>query len=116
MDYTVAFRGRLHILYTVGWSDLKKCYTLCAVPNCCWSPIPKFHVFLMPLSLVAGPMKIWAITLKSAHKNCFNTFLKPTTGGNVFFDFLKAKNEEIFQKIFFWTLYRPKTVFPFFRK
>ena len=34
-------------------------------------------------------------------------------GGGEFFDFLKAKNEEIFKKNIFWDLYRTKTVYPF---
>ena len=54
----------LWILY-IGWSDFeeeKKCYTFYVVPNCCWTPNPKFQVLMMPLSLVAGPQKIWTVT------------------------------------------------------
>ena len=55
----------------IGWSDLEiKCYTFYVVPNCCWTPIPKCHVFLMPLSF----QKIWTVTLKSAHKKLFKVF------------------------------------------
>ena len=68
--------------YIVGWRDFeKKCYTFYFVPNCCWTPIPKFNVSMLPLSLVAGPQKIWTVTLKSAHKKICMTFLKPATGG-----------------------------------
>ena len=93
---------------TLGWSDFeeKKCYTLYVVPNCCWTPIPKFHVLMLPLSLVARPLKILAVTLKSTQIQ----FLKPATGGNVFFDFWKVKNEVKFKKKFILTLYRSKTV------
>ena len=77
--------------YIVGWRDFeKKCYTFYFVPNCCWTPIPKFNVSMLPLSLVAGPQKIWTVTLKSAKKCCM-TFLKPATGGKVFFDLLKLQ-------------------------
>ena len=75
----------------------KKCYIFYVVPNCCWTPNPKFHVLIFPFSLVAGPQKIWTVTLNQPNKHA--------TGGNIFFDFLKAKNEEIFQKIFIFTLY-----------
>ena len=34
------------------------------VPNCCRTPIPKFHVFMLPLSLGARPQKIRGVTLK----------------------------------------------------
>ena len=116
MDYTVAFRGRLHILYTVGWSDLKKCYTLCVVPNCCWSPIPKFHVFLMPLSLVARPLKNWTVTLKSTP----NFFLKPfwslRQGWMYSLIFLKTKNEVKFKKKLFWPCTDQKQFYPFFER
>ena len=30
------------------------------------TPIPKLHIFMLPLSLVAGPQKIWTVTLKWA--------------------------------------------------
>ena len=46
---------------------------------------------MLPLYLVAGPQKIWTVTLKSAH---INNFFKPAIGGNAFLDFFKAKNEE----------------------
>ena len=53
----------------------------------------------MTLFLVAGPQKIWTVTLKSAKQIFYKTFLKLATGGGgEFFDFLKAKNEEIFKK------------------
>ena len=55
----------------IGWSDLEiKCYTFYVGPNCGWTPIPKCHVFLMPLSF----QKIWTVTLKSAHKKLFKVF------------------------------------------
>ena len=40
------------IPYTVGWSNLKRktCYTFHVVPNCCKTPIPKFHVLSIHLS------------------------------------------------------------------
>ena len=63
------------------------------MPNYCWTPIPKFHALMMPLSLVAWLQKIWTVTLKSAKT--------------------KAKNEEIFKKNFFFSLYRSKSVCPF---
>ena len=56
--------------------------------------------------LGARPLKILAVTLKSTQI----LFLKPATGGNVFFDFWKAKNEVKFKKKFILTLYRSKTV------
>ena len=31
------------------------------MPNCCWIPIPKFHVLMFSLSLVAGPLKNWTV-------------------------------------------------------
>ena len=43
--------GKIFFVVTVGcvvgWSDFEereKCYTLYVVPNCCWTPITKFHV------------------------------------------------------------------------
>ena len=52
-----------------------KSYTSYVVPNCCRTPIPKFQVFMLPLSLVAGPSKIWTVTLKWAKKYfLFNIF------------------------------------------
>ena len=49
------------------WRE-KKCYTFYVVPNCCWTPNPKCHVLMLPLSLVAGPQKMWTVTLKSEEK------------------------------------------------
>ena len=102
---------------TLGWSDFeKKCYTLYVVPNCCWTPIPKFHVLMLPISLVAKPLKIWTVTLKSTHKIFFQTFLKPATKGKrILWFFLKAKNTVKWKKICL-TLYRSKTVLPNFCK
>ena len=39
------------------------------VPNCCRTPIPKFHVFMLPLSLGAKPQKIRGVTLKWGETN-----------------------------------------------
>ena len=74
----------------VGWRDFEEKKMLhILVPNCCWTPIPKFQALMMPVSLVAGTQKIWTVTLKSA-KKLKKKFLKPETEGNVFFDFLKS--------------------------
>ena len=66
-------------------------------------------------SLVAGPQKIWTVTLKSAIFFKL-TFFNPATGGNVFFDFLRAKNEEIFKKNIYFDLIQIKNSFAHFRK
>ena len=65
----------------LGWSYFKekKCYTFYAVPNCFWTPVPKFHVSMLP-----GPL---TVTQNSAKYK--KTFFKPATGGNVFFDLFK---------------------------
>ena len=81
------------------------------VPNCCRTPITKFHVFMLPLSLVAGPQQIWTATLKSATTKLLKTFLKPATGGNVFFD---LKNEE--KKYIYFDLVQIKNSFAHFWK
>ena len=51
---------------SLGWSDFEKIksYTFFIVPNCCRTPIPKFRLFMLLLILVAGPQKIWTITIK----------------------------------------------------
>ena len=46
-------------------------------------------------------------------KKKFKTFLKPEMGGRYSLIFYRAKNEEIFKKIFILTLYRSKTVLSF---
>ena len=56
---------------------------------------------MLPLSLVARPLKIWTVTLKSTNRFFLKTLLKPATGGNVFSDFFKAKNEVKYKKIYF---------------
>ena len=67
------------------------------VPNC--------------FSLVAGPQQIWTATLKSATTKLLKTFLKPATGGNVFFD---LKNEE--KKYIYFDLVQIKNSFAHFWK
>ena len=42
----------------------KKNFSFFVVPNCCRTPIPKFHVLMLPLSLIARPLKIWTVILK----------------------------------------------------
>ena len=44
--------------------------------------------------LSAGPLKILTVTLQWTNQKFLKTFLEPAPGGIVFFDFLKAKNEE----------------------
>ena len=38
----------------IGWSDFerKKSYTFYVVPNCCRTPIPKFHVIMLHFHLM----------------------------------------------------------------
>ena len=62
------------------WEE-KNCYTLYVLRNCCWTPIPKLHVLMLPLSLVARPLKIWAVTLKSAKEFLFKPFWSFRQGG-----------------------------------
>ena len=59
----VVLMGQSVQLYTrVQWF-LKTILATChVVPNCCRTPIPKLHVFMLPLSLIAGP--------KMGKKNC----------------------------------------------
>ena len=56
--YYLKFSKSLRCLRHCGiwWSDFeeKKCYTLYGVPNCCWTPIPKFHALMLPLSVLQG--------------------------------------------------------------
>ena len=86
----------------------KKVDTFHVVLNCCWTQIPNFHILLWLLTCRsgAGPRKMLTVTLKSPHKKvCFKRL--------VFFDFLKAKNEEKL-KIFFWIFFlsKSKTILP----
>ena len=55
------------------------------MPNCYRTSIPKFHVEMLLFNLGSYP-KMVHMFLK--------TFVEPAPGGNVFFDFCKAKNEE----------------------
>ena len=92
----------IDILYCrLGWSDLKKiCYTFYIVQNCCRTSIPKFHVFMLPLSLVAGPQISVTVTLKWAkHKK--KTFLGFTWNKMCSLACVKAKTEEILKQICF---------------
>ena len=80
---------------------------------------PQFQnscLLMLPLSLVAGPLTIWSVTLKSAQFFFYETFLKPAIGGNIFLDFLKAKNEVLFKKIYFDLLQIKKNSFAHFWK
>ena len=73
----------------LGWRDFGNFfYTLYVVPNCCWTPIPEFHVLMLPLSLVTRPLKIWTLTLKWTTTK--KTLWRLQQGGNVFFDFFKS--------------------------
>ena len=100
----------------VEWFWKIKSCTFYVVPNCCRTPIPKCHVFMLPLSLVAGPLKILTVTLKCAKKQFLFKIFKVFTWNKVCsLACLKAKTEEIIKKnikIFF----RPKTVLPIFGK
>ena len=59
----------------VEWFKKIKSYMyFYVVPNCCRTPIQKCHVFVLPLSLVAGPLKILTFTLKWAQTNFYLTF------------------------------------------
>ena len=86
---------------------------LYVVPNCCWTPIPKFHVLMLPLSLVARPLKIWAVTLKWEEKNVFITFLKVAPATKYVFSCLKAKTEEKPAKKIVFLCTDQKTFWPF---
>ena len=68
----------------------------------CGIPIPKFHVFMLPLSLVAGPQKIWTVTLHkmSTPKNCILNFFSFTWTKIFYLACLKAKTEVILIKPF----------------
>ena len=96
---------------TVGWSDFEE-------KNATHSMLcqivvgPQFQKFMSQCCLFPWPQKIWTVTLKSAIKKMF---FKPATGGNGFFDFFKAKNEERKKKNIL-TLYRSKKVLPIFGK
>ena len=70
---------------SVGWSDLKKLFdTFYVVPNCCRPPIPKFHILMLPFSLLQGIRKYcYPKNIRKHKKN----FLKPATGGIALFDF-----------------------------
>ena len=46
------------------------------VPNCCRTPVPKFHVFMLPLSLGGRPQKIRGVTLKWGNFFFHFTFFK----------------------------------------
>ena len=81
---------RRAILYSaVGWSDFEKSYVM---PNCGRTPIPKLHVFMLPLSLVAGPQKMLNVTLKCAKQFFDLTFLKVNLKQNMFFSLFKSEN------------------------
>ena len=86
-------------IVTIGWRDFEKyvkSYTFYVVPNCCRTPIPKFHVFMLPLSLVTGPQKICTVTLKWATTKILFTFFKGFTGNKICsLACLTTKNEEI---------------------
>ena len=95
------------LCYTsVGWSDFaKKCYTFYVVPNCWRTPIQKFNVFTLSLSLVAGPQKIWTVTLKWAYKKySFFQIFKVSPEKTCSLAGLNAKTVEIpLNKI--WTIF-----------
>ena len=94
----------------LGWRDFGNFfYTLYVVPNCCWTPIPEFHVLMLPLSLVTRPLKIWTLTLKWTKKNLFKPLWSLQQGGNVFFDFfLKLTIKWNSKKNLFWTFWKIK--------
>ena len=49
----------MHHRYSrVEWFWKIKSYTFYVVPNFCWTPIPKFHVLMLPISLVGRPLKM----------------------------------------------------------
>ena len=61
------------------------------MPNCWRTPIPKFQFFMLLLSLVAGPQKIWNVTLKWANKK--KNIVKGYTWNKIcFFCLFKSKN------------------------
>ena len=76
------------------------------MPNCCRTPIPKFHAFMLPLSLVAGPLKMWTVTLKWAHtKNKICSLAC-----------LNAKTEELLEKKIVLLFLDQKPFCPFWKK
>ena len=56
-----------YLYWKVEWFWKIKINTIYVVPNCCRTPVPKWHVLKLPLSLVAEPFKIWNVTLKWAN-------------------------------------------------
>ena len=74
------FPGKSVIYCTVGWRDIEKKIfdTFQVVPNCSRTPIPKFHTLMLLIHLTFD----------------IKAFLKPATGGDVFFDLFKSKRDE----------------------
>ena len=71
--------NRVIYCYTVGWSDFEgknATYILNVVPNCFWTPMPKFHVLMLPLSLVVRP-----VILKSTKKFFFQNLFEACDRG-----------------------------------
>ena len=67
---------------------------------------------MLPLSVVAGPQKIWTGKSAILFKHC-STLLQ---GGTYSLIFLRAKNEEIFKKNIYFDLIQIKNSFAHFRK
>ena len=74
----------------VEWFQNKR-YRFYVVPKCCRILFPKFHVLLLPFSLVAGPQKkIDCYPKISTQKFFCLTFINPREGERLC-DFLKMK-------------------------
>ena len=62
------------LLIRVQWFWKIKSDTHKVVRNCCRTPIPKVHVFTLPLSLGGRPQKIRGVTLKWGNFFSFHIF------------------------------------------
>ena len=90
----------------VEWFWKIKIYTFYVVPKCCRTPNKKLYVFMLPLSLVAGPLNILTVTLKWAKQIfLFNIFKGFIWNKICSLAFLNAKTEEILLKNCFTILY-----------
>ena len=91
----LATKAELLYWWPVGWFWRRKNATLSMLCQIvvCGIPIPKFHVFMLPLSLVAGPQKIWTVTLHkmSTPENCILNFLRFYLNQNILFSLFKGK-------------------------
>ena len=89
--------------------------TFHVVTNCCSTQIPKLDILMLLISLSHG-LRNFGLLPSNHQKNVLlKTFLKPATGGNVFFVFLKLKMKR-YSKKFGLLLFRSNTVLPIFGK